>query len=178
MSGLKWIEVAIGKQHDRKGFDCGDTALNDYLVRFARQNHDSGGAKTFLACDPADPARILGFYTLSPASIAYDRTPALGRRKLGRYEVPAFRLGRLAVDRMAQGQGLGGQLLVAAGQRCLAAAELVGGVALAIDAKSARSAAWYAGFGAVALEDAELTLVLPLATLATLAGESMVRSQA
>ena len=167
MSGVKWIEAAIGKQHDRKSFDCGEAALDDYLVRFARQNHDSGGAKTFLACDPANPVRILGFYTLSPASVDYARTPPLVRRKLGRYEVPAFRLGRLAVDRTCQGAGLGGQLLVAAGARCIAASELVGGVALVIDAKSPRAAAWYASFGAIALDDAPQTLMLPLATLAS-----------
>jgi GNAT superfamily N-acetyltransferase len=166
VSGQRWVEVAIGKQHDRKSFDCGEPALNDYLVRFARQNHDSGGAKTFLACDPDKPARILGYYTLSPASVAYNRTPTLVRKKLGRYEVPAFRLGRLAVDRTAQSHGLGGQLLVSAGERCCAAAELVGGVALVIDAKSARATAWYAEFGAVPLDDAPLTLMLPLATLA------------
>ena len=167
MSGVPWIEVAIGKHHDRKAFDCGEAALNDYLVRFARQNHNSGGAKTFLACDPANPSRILGFYTLSPASIDYARTPPLVRRKLGKYEVPAFRLGRLAVARACQGMGLGGQLLVAAGARCISAAELVGGVALVIDAKSNRAATWYAGFGAIALDDAPLTLILPLATLAS-----------
>lgn len=166
MSGVQWIEAAIGKHHDRKTFDCGEAALNDYLVRFARQNHDRGGAKTILACDATDPARILGFYTLSPASIDYARTPPLIRRKLGRYEVPAFRLGRLAVDRTCQGAGLGGQLLFAAGARCISASELVGGVALVIDAKSTRAAAWYAGFGAIALDDAPLTLMLPLATLA------------
>ena len=166
MSGVKWIEAAIGKHHDRKAFDCGEVALDDYLVRFARQNHERGGAKTFLACDPVHQGRILAFYTLSPASIDYARTPALVRRKLGKYEVPAFRLGRLAVDRTCQGAGLGGQLLVAAGTRCIAAAELVGGVALVIDAKTTRAAAWYAGFGAIALDDAPLTLMLPLATLA------------
>jgi len=161
-----WIEAPIGKQHDRKSFDCGEAALNDFLVRFARQNHDSGGAKTFLACDPGKPARILGFYSLGPASIDYARTPAVIRRKLGRYEVPVFRLGRLAVDQTCQGKGLGSQLLVAAGARCIAASELVGGVALVIDAKSNRGAAWYANFGAIPLDDAPLTLVLPLATLA------------
>jgi predicted N-acetyltransferase YhbS len=56
------------------------------------------------------------------------------------YEVPASRLGRLAVDRSVQGEGLGGQLLLAAGKRCLAVAEQVGGVALLIDAKSERTA--------------------------------------
>jgi GNAT superfamily N-acetyltransferase len=165
MTGVRWIEAAIGKQHDRKAFDCRETALNDYLVRFARQNHDSGGAKTFLACDPALPSKILGFYTLSPASIDYARTPTVVKRKLGRYEVPVFRLGRLAVDQTCQGQGLGAQLLIAAGSRCLAAAELVGGVALVIDAKSDRAAVWYASFGAIPLDDTPLTLVLPLAAI-------------
>ena len=161
---MQWVEAAIGKYHDRKAFDCGERALNDYLVRFARQNHESGGAKTFLACDPTNPARIFAFYSLSPASIDYARTPPLIRRKLGRYDVPAFRLGRIAVDRTCQGAGLGGQLLVAAAQRCIAASEIVGGVAIVIDAKSPRAAAWYARFGAIPLDDAPLTMMLSLAT--------------
>ena len=165
MTTLAWIAAAIDKSHDRKGFDCGEAALNDYLVKFARQNHDSGGAKTFVACDPDAPKRILGFYSLSPCSIDHARVPPGVTRGLGRYEVPAFRLGRLAVDLSCQGTGLGGQLLIAAGQRCLAAAELVGGVALVIDAKSDRAAKWYASFGAVPLADTILTLVLPLATI-------------
>ena len=78
---------------------------------------------------------------------------------------PVFRLGRLAVDRSMQGQGLGGQLLFSSGERCLAVAAAVGGVALAIDAKNDRAAAWYRGFGAVPLVDAERQLVLPLATI-------------
>ena len=157
-----WTEAAIDKSHDRKAFDCGDAALNDYLVKFARQNHASGGAKTFVSVDAAAPERVLGYYALSPCSIEFARVPPAVTRGLGRYEVPAFRLGRLAVDRSCQGEGLGGQLLVAAGRRCIAAAELVGGVALVIDAKSDRAAAWYAGYGAVPLLDAARTLVLGL----------------
>ena len=79
--------------------------------------------------------------------------------------MPAYRLGRLAVDKSCQGSGLGGQLLIAAGHRCLAAAELVGGVALVIDAKSDRAATWYGRLGAVPLADAAFTLVVPLSTL-------------
>jgi GNAT superfamily N-acetyltransferase len=81
--------------------------------------------------------------------------------------VPGFRLARLAVDRRRQGQGIGGQLLLAAGRRCLLVATEVGGVALVIDAKNERVAAWYAGYGAVPLLDAPLTLMLPLATIAS-----------
>jgi hypothetical protein len=61
--------------------------------------------------------------------------------------------------------GLGGQLLLAAGRRCLLASAEVGGVALLIDAKNERVARWYASYGAVPLEDAPLTLLLPLATV-------------
>jgi hypothetical protein len=60
-----------------------------------------------------------------------------------------------------QGRGLGGQLLLAAIQRCMAAAEQVGGVGMLIDAKNDRAARWYQGYGAVPLDDAPLSLVLP-----------------
>ena len=110
-----WHEEPIGKKHDREAFDCGEEALNHFLRRYARKNHELGGAKTFLAIDDADNKTVLGFYTLSPASVDYTRTPEIVRRGLARHDVPGFRLARLAVHRSAQGQGLGGQLLLSAG---------------------------------------------------------------
>jgi GNAT superfamily N-acetyltransferase len=163
---LAWQEAPLDRTHDRKAFDCGQAALNDYLQKYARQNHDSGGAKTFVAVEANAPTVILGYYTLSPASIDYARTPAVVRRGLGRYEVPVYRLGRLAVASTVQCRGLGGGLLLAAGRRCLAVAAEVGGVALLIDAKSDRAAVWYESFGAIRLDDAPLILVLPLKTIA------------
>lgn len=59
-----------------------------------------------------------------------------------------YRLARLAVDLPLQRQGLGGQLLFAAGRRSLFVATQAGGVALLIDAKDARAAAWYSSYGA------------------------------
>lgn len=161
-----WREEPIARAHRRGAFDCGVPALDEYLARFARQDHEIGGAKTFVAVPIADPARVLGYYTLSPASLAYDRVPATVTRRLARHDVPVFRLGRLAVDRSMQGVGLGGQLLLAAGARALAVAAQAGGVALTIDAKDERVARWYAAFGALPLLDAPHTLVLPFATLA------------
>ncbi len=166
ITGLRWREQPIERRHDRKSFDCGVRELNEYLERYARQNHRSGGAKTFLAVEPDTLERILGYYTLSPGAIEFSRVPEAVRKGLGRYEAPVFRLARLAVDTSVQGQGLGGQLLMAAGERCLAVATEVGGVALAIDAKDHRAKTWYAGFGAHALLDTPGQLVLPLATLA------------
>lgn len=165
MNRLDWREAPISKAHDREAFDCGEPALNEFLRRHARQNHASGGAKTFVATPHAEEARVWGFYSLSPASIDYARTPKLVKQGLARYDVPVFRLARLAVDRTLQGQGLGGQLLLAAGRRCLLAAAEVGGVALLIDAKNERVAGWYQSYGAVALLDAPGSLLLPLATM-------------
>lgn len=160
-----WHEEPIGKQHNREAFDCSEESLNEFLRRFARKSHERGGAKTFVAVADADPGGVLGFYSLSPASIAYARVPELVRRGLARYEVPAFRLARLAVSQKFQGQGLGGQLLLAAGRRCLRAATEVGGIALLIDAKNERAARWYASYGALPLLDAPLSLLLPFDTI-------------
>ncbi len=166
MTALAWDEAPIARRHDRSAFDCGDADLNLYLQKHARQNHESGGAKCFVAAPSDAPARVLGFYTLSPASLDYPRTPALAKKGLARYDVPVFRLGRLAVDTSVHGRGLGGALLLRAADRCIRVAEDVGGVALLIDAKSDRAARWYESYGALRLDDAPLSLVLPLAVAA------------
>lgn len=165
MSLGSWREEPISRKHDREAFDSGEEALNEFLRRHARKSHELGGSKTFVAVDDADGKTILGFYSVSPASIEYARTPKIVRRGLARHDVPAFRLARLAVDLKVQGHGLGGQLLLSAGKRCLLAAAEVGGVAMLIDAKSERAAAWYAKYGALQLLDAPLSLLLPLATV-------------
>ncbi len=163
---VQWREEPIARRHDRKGFDCGSQELNTYLERYARQNHESGGAKTFVAVLAAKPAQVLGYYSISPGSIEFARVPSGLTRKLGRHEVPVFRLARLAVSRSLQGRGLGGELLLAAGTRSLAVAAEVGGVALAVDAKDAKAARWYKRFGAIGLLDDPLKLILPLTMIA------------
>jgi GNAT superfamily N-acetyltransferase len=160
-----WREEPLAKRHDRASFECGEPALDEFLRRHARQSHDKGAAKTFLAISKSDGKTILGFYSLCPASLEYSRAPAIIRKGLARHDVPVFRLARLAVNRPAQGHGLGGQLLLAAGRRCVLAATEVGGVALLIDAKNERAAKWYASYGAVPLADVPLSLLLPLATV-------------
>lgn len=165
MSVLDWHEEPIAKKHDRSAFDCGESELNEFLRKHARQNHERGAAKTFLAVSESDGRKILGYYSLCPAALEYALAPDSIRKSLARHDVPVFRLARLAVSRTVQGQGLGGQLILAAGRRCLLAATQVGGVALLIDAKNERVAKWYASYGAMPLNDAPLRLLLPLATV-------------
>ena len=165
-----WREEPVARRHDRNSFDCGEPALNEYLRRYARQNHESGGAKTFVAVAAAESARILGYYTIGPGAIDFTRLPSSLTGRLGRYDVPVFRLGRLAVARSVQGQGIGSDMLLAAGERALAVAAQVGGLALAIDAKDEAAVRWYERFGAVPLLDDPLKLILPLSVFTEAAG--------
>lgn len=165
MSVSDWHEEPISKSHNRVEFDCGDDALNEFIRQHARRSHEKGGSKTFCAISNSTSDQILGFYSLSPASIEFSKAPEIIKRGLAKYDVPLFRLGRLAVDKRLQGQGLGGQLLVSAGKRCLLAAQSVGGVGLLIDAKNNGVKSWYETYGAIGLADDELSLILPMATI-------------
>lgn len=156
-----WYEQPLAKSHKRDDFDCGNADLNMFFRRYARQSHDRATAKTYVAIDDESGA-LIGFYTLTLASLDAALLPEGHAKRYGFHAVPLFVLARLAVDKRFQGQGLGGQLLVAAAHRCLNVADQVGGVGLLVDAKDDRAAAWYRLFGAVPLPDTPLRLFLPL----------------
>ena len=78
--------------------------MNEFFERYARQSHESGAAKTFLAIDNADSKRILGFYRLARGALACAETPETVRRGLARHAVPGFRLARIARDLRCQGK--------------------------------------------------------------------------
>lgn len=163
MSLPTWHEEAISKKHNRKGFDCGQSDLNTFLSQYARQAHEAGASKTYVAVDGRDEATVYGFYTLSPAQIEFHKLPSTVSLS-GRYPMGCFRLGRLAVSKDVQRQGLGGQLLIAAARRCIRASYEVGGSALLIDAKDQTIAEWYKDYGALSLPGSPLSLLLPYST--------------
>lgn len=158
----EWYEEPINKKHNRKDFDCGDSSLNEFLKGYARQSHELGAVKTFLAVDNHDKKTVYGYYSLSPTCVEYARTPEVMRRGLGRYDIGVYRLSRLAVRVDLQGNGLGGQLLLAAGCRCLRVSEEAGGMAILIDAKNKKASSWYESYGALPLIDKPLSLLLSL----------------
>ena len=106
-----WHEEPISKSHNRKGFDCGDAEMNDFLRRYARQSHEQNASKTFCAIDHAIPNRVLGFYTITPSAVAYHDVPTSMAKGLAQHEVAGFKLARIASDVTIAGQGFGGQLL-------------------------------------------------------------------
>jgi len=81
--------------------------------------------------------------------------------------LPTTLLGRLAVDRSFQGQGLGELLLVHALRVTVEASETVASAAVEVDAKDKRSRDFYARYGFASLKDDALHMYLPMVTAKT-----------
>ncbi|RYF81302.1 MAG: GNAT family N-acetyltransferase [Comamonadaceae bacterium] len=148
--------------HDRAGFDCGVPELNEYLQRYADQHRRRGITSVFVLTRPDDTSYILGYYTLSAAEVDSAHLTEAERKKLPRYPVPCFRMGRLASRSDLRGQGIGRLLLGCAVDRCLKAAEQVAAYALTVDAKNESARAFYVHHGFRTFADQALTLYLPL----------------
>jgi GNAT superfamily N-acetyltransferase len=149
------IQPLTGR-HDRSAFESGSAQLDAWLRHTAQQHQRRGTSKTFVAVLDEAPERILGYYALTVCEI---RTGELPRKITG------IRLGRLAVDRSVQGQGLGEFLLMHAIERSRSVLEQVGVHAVFVDAKDERAAAFYRKYGFRPLPDDPLRLVLPIAGL-------------
>lgn len=154
--------AGLERHHDRADFDCGEPQLNAYLLRLARQQAQRDFSRTYVAQlldeTPGEAARIQGFYSISSGSIDFKNLPAA--LKLPRYPVPVARMGRLAVDLRAQGQGVGAALLAHAMQLSATLAQQIGVYALVVDAKHEAAAAFYARYGFQRFVDHELGLFL------------------
>ena len=148
--------------HDREAFDCGAPALNDYLCRFAEQHRRKGISAAYVLVDSSAPSIILGYYTLSAAEVDVERLADADRKRLPRYPIPCFRMGRLACHTHRHGTGLGKLLVGCAVDRCLKARQHVAAFALIVDAKDEAARSFYVHFGFKPLRDAGFTLYLPL----------------
>lgn len=148
--------------HDRAGFDCGVAELNEYLQRYADQHRRRGITSVYVLADTDAPARILGYYTLSAAEVDASGLSDADRKRLPRYPVPCFRMGRLACRADQRGRGIGRLLMGCAVDRCLEARGQVAAYALIVDAKDEGAKAFYEHYGFKAFVGKPLALYLPL----------------
>ena len=161
MSSAPFQLAPLNATHDRTTFNSASEPLDRYLREHVTQDVRRRVAACFVAL--AEGQRIAGYYTLASASLLLADLPASNSKKLPRYPtVPAVRMGRLAVDQVFKGQGLGGALLADALDR--AARSEIAAYALMVDAKDEAAEAFYQHHGFIALPDSPLTLFLPLAT--------------
>lgn len=154
---------AISHQHLRDQFDCGQPPLNEYLLRYARQNDDNNIAKAFVAVD--DENRVLGYYCISSASVEFEELPEEIAKGLPRYPMPAALIGRLACAKSMQGKGLGARLLIDALQRINATSEQIGIKAVIVDAINQGAKKFYMRYGFMELRNQESKLFLPIETI-------------
>lgn len=155
----------LGSEHDRAAFSCGDEALDRYLKQQASQDARNRVAAPFVL-RTADSPRIIGYYTLSAATVELRALPADAARRLPRYPLlPAVLIGRLAVDREFAGQGWGKVLLIDALRRSFAQSHQVAAMAVVVDAKDDAAQEFYERYGFQQLLEHQNRLFLPMKTI-------------
>ena len=149
----------LGAQHRLEGFDCGKPALNDWLLRHARQAQGSGSARTFVV---ADADRVAGYCSLTVGQIDTLEAPERIRKGMGQYPVAVVILARLAVSTQDQGRGIGFGLLQDAIRRTMLIAEQAAIRAMLTHPIDEEAAGFYTRFGFIAspLREQQLLLLL------------------
>lgn len=155
----------LNSSHDRPGFHCGETSLDDYIQKQARQDVKCRVSRVFVATQAKHPSAIVGYYTLSTLSIELGQLPAGLARKLPRHPVPAALLGQLAVSQAVQGHGVGRMLLVDALKRTLAVSDEIAIYAMVVDTIDEGAQHFYEQFGFAPLSTGSRRLFLPLKSL-------------
>ena len=149
----------LAAQHRLECFDCGKPALNDWLLRHARQAQGSGSAKTFVV---VDDDRVAGYFSLTVGQVDTLEAPERIRKGMGQYPVPVVILARLAVSTQDQGRGIGFGMLQDAIRRTMLIAEQAGIRAMLTHPIDADAARFYTRFGFIAspLREQQLLLLL------------------
>lgn len=147
------IEVRLlAETDDRSSFQSGDYQLDLSIRRYAGQNqfrHHIG--TTYVA---VESGTILGFATVAVGHIEIESLPANLRKNLPSYPLPILRLARLAVDRSAQGKGIGEHLMRYVFSVALELRGKLGCAGVVVDAKPGAES-YYSGYGFIELDVVE-----------------------
>jgi len=151
---------ALGAHHCLDGFDCGKPALNEWLIRHARQAQGIGSARTFVNAD--DSQQVIGYFSLTVGQIDTLVVPERIRKGMGQYPIPVVILARLAVSLEHQGLGFGIGLLQNAIQRSLLIADQAGIRAILTHPIDEEATRFYKRFGFIVspLQEHQLLLLL------------------
>lgn len=156
---------ALGKQHDRTAFACGQEALNQYIKKQASQDAKRHYAAPFVLVEKGEK-RALGYYTLSSFGILLEDLSEETAKKFPRYPmVPATLLGRLAVDESQHGNGFGELLLMDALHRSLDQADVIGSAAVVVEAMDKKAFEFYLYFNFLPFADRKDRLYLSMKTI-------------
>ena len=168
MSAAERIEP-FDKQHDVRGFDCGQPSLDRWLVQYASQGERRNTARTHVAV--AHDGAVVGYYSIVASEIKQtEATAAVKRGTSPHFPIPACLITRLAVDRRHQGHKVGAKLLLDAARRVVLVGQHVGIRAIAVSAIDANAASFYRHFAFDPIDVDQRKLMVALATIETIAG--------
>jgi len=136
--------VLLHPDHKLQSFNCGNSTLDEWLVKRALKNHDSGASRTFVICDEGNS--VIGYYALATGSIERDVATKNFSRSMPE-PIPVIMLGRLAIDQNYQGKRLGAGLLKDAMVRTLAVTSTIGARGLLVHAISEEAKRFYLQYG-------------------------------
>ena len=145
--------------HSVDSFDCGEESKNKFLKKFALQNSKGGLGRTYVAVKALD-TEVYGYYTISSSAVNFESLPASGH--LPRYPIPAILIGKLAIDKTAQGQGLGTALLFNALKRAANTAEEIGVFLVEIKALNEKAKQFYLNVGFMEMLDDPMKMYMNL----------------
>ncbi len=127
-------------EHDLSLFSCGKPALDHWLKQRALSNQQKGFTAVLVV---HEAGRVVGYYGLAPTAVTPSTLPRAIRTGQPPDPVPCLLLGQLATDLNWAGKGIGTGLVKHALERCVAAAELVGGRALMVNALDEEAAGFW-----------------------------------
>ena len=166
-----WRIERIDRSHERDDFTSGSDPLDQFLRALVSQYEKRNLGRTYVVVR-AGEKRVFGYYTLASGALSFQNVPSEAARKLPKHPVPIALLGRLAIDRTVQGQGLGGLLLADALARCSALADALGIHAVEVHAIDGEARRFSEHHGFIALIDDVRHLYLPIATIRDAGGKS------
>ena len=146
----------LASGHDIDQFDCDKPALNEWLKTYARTNQSRGFTRVLVI---RRAMRVVGYYGLAPIAVPPSTLSRALRTGRPPDPVPCILLGQLATDRLYGGQGIGTRLVRDALQRCLNAAETIGGRAIVVRAVDREAARFWQSWDFLPTKLDESTLV-------------------
>ena len=122
----------LEKTDRRDEFSSGDSRLDDFFRKFARQHQDRHLSTTYVA---VDDGVISGFVTVVGSELEPTKVSEEVRKRWPRGGVPVLRLARMAVAKEHQGKGIGKRLLAHVFMLAHEQADRSGCVGVVVDAK-------------------------------------------
>jgi ribosomal protein S18 acetylase RimI-like enzyme len=163
---MSFITVPLDSSHNKENFSCGKPLLDAYLHKQAKQDVRRRLSACFILPEGNE---IKGYYTLSTASVERRLLPQEIIKKLppSYSDLPAILLGRLAVNKSYQGQGIGEMILMDAIKRSYFTSMQVGSMAVIVDPLDKEAVKFYGKYDFMLLPDSG-KMFLPMATIAEL----------